>query len=317
MKNYRIIVLILAFLATFPAAYWLLDKYGLKSEKAAIEAYSSQFEDGARTSELSQAPSREIQQKPDASESGRAAGEYVDKVVREGESSAASELAAPPTAQQELSKGGYTTFFVIVFALLCLAFVFSRLNGNLAAGTLISATSKMLLGTLLLFGAGWLVIRLTVGVISALWFIIGPAIVVGVFLAFYNRGRNAMKRKASATSIRRSAADNAAARYDFMVLFAALIAMLIWAIVLWIIGEPSHYLVVPMASVCISILLLKFTKWRLWPLLSVVMVLLYALVYCVPACIGSAGGWFWQALVLTLLYLGLMVPMSNLYLRKG
>ncbi|MBR4659925.1 MAG: hypothetical protein IKO77_00635 [Bacteroidales bacterium] len=305
MKNFRVIILVVALVALIPSAYWLLDRYGLKSEKAAIAAVES----SEAQQQQQQSPEAEAQQ-PEAP------AHFEDIVVPEGHGRQVSDIQAPPAVDNQMSRSGYMTFVFIVFGLLAVALIFSMLSGNVVAGSLMGMTLRILLGTLAVFGIGYLIVRLTMGVVGIIWYFFAPLLVLALFLYFYNRGRNNARRKAAATSVRKSAADNAAARYDFMVLFASLIVMLVWTIVTWISGAPSHYLVVPMAAVCISILLLKFTRWRIWPLLAVLTVVLYTLLYCVPASFNPAAGWFWKAMVLTVLYLGLAVPMSNLYLRR-
>ncbi len=323
MKNFRVIILIVALVALIPSAYWLLDRYGLKSEKAAIAAVQEAEKAPQQAPEVNaetpaEAPVETPAETPaeHSADAAAPAQQFEDIVVPKGHGRQVSEIQAPPAVDNQMSHSGYMTFAFIVFGLLAIALIFSMLGGNIALGTLFGMTIRILIGTLLVFGIGYLIVRLTMGVVGIVWYFFAPLVVLAVFLYFYNRGRNSTRRKAASTSVRKSAADNAAARYDFMVLFASLLAMLVWTIVALITGNPSHYLVVPMAAVCLSILLLKFTRWRIWPLLAVLTVVLYTLLYCVPASFNPAAGWFWEAMILTVLYLGLAVPMSNLYLRK-
>ena len=161
-----------------------------------------------------------------------------------------------------------------------------------------------------------LIIRLTAGVISWLWGIGAPVIVVALFLWLYSRYRKISGDKAAEVSVRKSAYGAGEIRFAFRVVFASMGILLFTGLLALIFGQPSHYLFMPLALSALSILLWKLLKWRGFMLIGALTVVLYVLLYCVPGYISFTPGNYWPSLALTLLYLGLIVPLSDLYCRK-
>ena len=92
--------------------------------------------------------------------------------------------------------------------------------------------------------------------------------------------------------------------------------LLLSGIIALVVGEPSHYLFVPLAFSTLAVLLWRLLKWRGFMLIGALTIVLYVLRYCVPAHVSFTSGNYWPSLALTLLYLGLVVPLSDLYCRK-
>ena len=218
--------------------------------------------------------------------------------------------------QMTSSNAFYLTSCAVVFALFCVVFCLALLGGRLQMRPLMRVFLWLAAAGLLLVGVAFLIIRLTAGIISWLWGIGAPAIVVGLFLWLYFRYRKISGDKSAETSVRKSAYAAGEVRFGFRVLFASMGIVLITGIVALAIGQPSHYLFVPLAFATLAILLWRLLKWRGFMLIGALTILLYVLRYCIPEHISFTAGNYWPSLALTLLYLGMIVPLSDLYCRK-
>ena len=219
-------------------------------------------------------------------------------------------------AQMNSSNAVYLTSCAVVFSLFCVVFCLALLGGRLQIRPLMRVFLWIAAAGLLLVGVAFLIIRLTAGVISWLWGIGAPVVVIGLFLWLYFRFRKISGDKAAETSVRKSAYGAGEVRFGFRVLFASMGVVLITGIIALAVGQPSHYLFVPLAFATLSILLWRLLKWRAFMLFGALTILLYVLRYCVPEHISFTAGNYWPSLALTLLYLGMIVPLSDLYCRK-
>lgn len=212
--------------------------------------------------------------------------------------------------------GGYMTSCAVILAIFCISFCLSLLSGKLQISPLGKLLLWMGVGVLLLFGITYLIIKLTAGVISWLWGVGAPVIVAGLFIWLYFRYRRIAGEKAAVSSVRKSAAGVGEIKFDFRVLYSSMSLLLIISIIALIVGQPSAYMMLPLAFASLSILLWRLFKWRGFNLIGVITIVLYVVKYCIPAYISFSSDKFWPSLVLTLLYLGLIVPLSDLYCRK-
>ena len=220
------------------------------------------------------------------------------------------------TEQLTSANTAYVTSCAVVFSLFCVVFCLALLGGRLQIQPFVRVLLLMAAAVLLLLGFAFLIIRLTAGVISWLWGIGPPVVVIALFLWLYFRYRKIAGDKSAEVSVRRSAHGAGEIRFAFRVLFASMGVILLCGIIALIAGRPSHYLFVPLAFATISILLWRLLKWRGFMLAGVLTIVLYVLRYCVPAHISFTAGNYWPSLALTLLYLALVVPLSDLYCRK-
>ncbi|MBQ7576323.1 MAG: hypothetical protein IJT26_07310 [Bacteroidales bacterium] len=220
------------------------------------------------------------------------------------------------TAQMTTSNVGYLVSCAVAFSLFCVVFCLALLGGRLQMRPLLSLFLWMALAVLILVGVAVLIIRLTAGVISWLWGIGAPVVVIALFLWLYFRYRKISGDKAAETSVRKSASGAGEIRFSFRVLFASMGILLLTGIIALIVGQPSHYLFVPLSFATLAILLWRLLKWRGFMLIGALTIVLYVLRYCVPDQISFTAGNYWPSLALTLLYLGLVVPLSDLYCRK-
>ena len=220
------------------------------------------------------------------------------------------------TAQMTTANVGYVVSCAVAFALFCVVFCLALLGGRLQMRPLMRVLLWMAFAVLLLVGIAFLIIRLTAGVISWLWGVGAPVIVIALFLWLYFRYRKISGDKAAETSVRKSALGAGEIRFSFRVLFASMGILLVTGIIALIVGQPSHYLFLPLSFATLAILLWRLLKWRGFMLIGALTIVLYVLRYCIPAHISYTAGNYWPSLALTLLYLGLVVPLSDLYCRR-
>jgi len=224
--------------------------------------------------------------------------------------------AEKPVEQLTLADGGYMTSCAVILAIFCISFCLSLIGGKLQ----MSPFSRLLVGmgavVLLLIGVTYLIIKVTAGVISWLWGIGAPVIVAALFVWLYFRYRRIYGNQAAANSVRKSASGVGEIKFAFRVLYASMALLLIISVIALIVGQPTAYMMLPLAFASLSILLWRLLKWRGFNLIGAVTIVLYVVKYCIPAYISFSQDKFWPSLVLTLLYLGLIVPLSDLYCRK-
>lgn len=212
--------------------------------------------------------------------------------------------------------GLYILGCALTLALFCLVFTFSVIRGRIVLPPVFHLTLFSALWVVIVFGIAWLLVRFAAGIVGLAAFIGAPALIVALYLLFFFRGRKKAVRTASAAAVRRSAHSSAAVKYDYRLLFSALIVMLVVGIVALCAGEPTHILFFPVAAASLSFLLWRLLGWRGFLLLGFLAVELCALVYCVPMATGGAPGAFWKVLVLTLLYMSVLAPLADLYCTK-
>lgn len=230
----------------------------------------------------------------------------------------ASSYIPEPVPAEDFSfeHGGYTTSCAIILTLFLVSMTFSFINGRLNLSPLAKVLLFMGLGVLAFFGLAWLIIKLCGGIISTLWGIGAPVIVIAVSLWLYFHFRKRAGDKVSSNSVRRSATGSGEIKFDFKVLYSSLALLLCIGVIALLCDEPTHYLLLPMAFATLAIVLWKVFRWRGWMLVGILAVVLYVLKYCIPEYISFATDKFWPSMALTLLYLGITVPLADLYCRK-
>ncbi len=230
----------------------------------------------------------------------------------------ASGYVPKPVQADKLTfaSGGYATCCAVILGLFIVSMVLSFTNGRLQVSPLAKVLLWMGFGVALFIGIAWGIIKLTAGVISWLLGIGAPVIVVALSLWIYFIFRKKAGDKVSSGSIRRSATGSGEIKFDFKVLYSSMALLLVIGAVALIIGQPTHYLILPAAFAVLSIVLWKLFGWRGFMLIGVITTVLYIAKYCIPEYISFATDKFWPSLALTLLYLGLIVPLADLYCRK-
>ena len=230
---------------------------------------------------------------------------------------ASSYLPEPiPAERMNFSSSGYSTSCALVLGLFVLSMVLSCASGRLSMSPLSKLLLIMGVGVLFLVGMAFLIIKLTAGAITWLWGVGAPVIVIGLSLWLYFHYRKRAGEKASSGSVRRSASGSGEIKFDFKVLYSSMALLLVVALIALLAGAPTHYLVLPLAFATLATLLWKVSGWRGFLLLGVITTVLYIVKYCIPAYISFTTDKFWPSMALTLLYLGLIVPLSDLYCRK-
>ena len=225
--------------------------------------------------------------------------------------------AGEPFAEAFSFRNGlYILGCALTLALFCVAFTFSVLRGRIVLPPLFHLTLLFALWVLIVFGVAWLLVRFAAGIVGMAAYIGAPVLIVALFLLFFFSGRRKAVRTASAGSVRRSAHASAAVKYDYRVLFSALIVMLVVGVVALCTGNPTHTLFLPVAAASLAFLLWRLLQWRGFLLLGFLAVELCALVYCVPMAAGGAPGAFWRVALLTLLYASVLAPLGDLYSTK-
>ena len=215
-----------------------------------------------------------------------------------------------------LRNGLYILGCALTLALFCLAFTFSVIRGRIVLSPVFHLTLISALWVVIVFGVAWLLVRFAAGIVGMAAFIGAPVLIVALYLLFFFRGRRKAIRTASASAVRRSAHASAAVKYDYRVLFSALIVMLVVGIVALCTRESSHLLFIPISAASLAFLLWRLIGWRGFLLLGFLGVELCALLWCVPMATSGAPGAFWRVLVLTLLYLSILAPLGDLYCTK-
>ena len=222
----------------------------------------------------------------------------------------------PFTEAFSFRNGLYILGCALTLALFCVAFTFSVIRGRIALPPLFHLTLISALWVLIVFGVAWLLVRFAAGIVGLAAYIGAPVLIVALYLLFFFRGRRSAVRTASAGSVRRSAHSSAAVKYDYRVLFSALLILLVVGLAALCTGHHTHTLFIPVAAASLSFLLWRLLQWRGFLLLGFLAVELSALVYCVPIALHGEPGAFWRMAVLTLLYLSVLVPLGDLYSTK-
>ncbi|MBR4212962.1 MAG: hypothetical protein IKR82_03260 [Bacteroidales bacterium] len=226
-------------------------------------------------------------------------------------------IAGVPAAEAfSLRNGLYILICALSLAVFCVAFTFSVIRGRILVAPVLHLTLLSALWVLIVFGVAWLLVRFAAGIVGMVAYIGAPVLILAVYLPFYYRGRRKAVRNASVSAVRRSAHTTAAVKYNYRLLFSALLVLLLGGVVALCTGEATHYLFFPVAAASLSFLLWRLLSWRGFLLLGFLAVELCALVYCVPLASGVASADFWRIAVLTLLYLSVLVPLGDLYCTK-
>ena len=221
-----------------------------------------------------------------------------------------------PVSSMELSNTVYAVGCGIVLAVFSILLVFMMLSGMLLPVPLLFGGGIFLAAILMLTGLGLLLVRTASSAIDLVAYIGSPALITVIYLFVYFIFRRRAVTSAS-VSIRRSAAATAAVRYDFKVLYGALVASIVTAIVAACAGEPTHYLMIPIAITTLAFLLWRVCKLRLFLLLGFMALEYYILSTCIPAVSITSTTGFVKVLVLSLIYMSLLTPLADLYCHKS
>lgn len=230
----------------------------------------------------------------------------------------AQKLSVGESLVEALSfkNGLYILGCALTLALFCVAFTFSVIRGRIVLSPVFRLTLISALWVVIVFGVAWLLVRFAAGFVGLVAYIGAPVLIVGLYLLFFFRGRRKAIQTASSAAVRRSAHSSAAVKYDYRVLFSALLILLVVGIVALCTGHPTPALFLPLAAASLGFLLWRLAGWRGFLLLSFLAVELAALVLWIPAVTSGVAGGFWQMAVLTLLYMSVLTPLADLYCAK-
>ena len=230
----------------------------------------------------------------------------------------AQKLSAGESLVEAFSfrNGLYILGCALTLALFCVAFTFSVIRGRIVLSPVFHLTLLSALWVVIVFGVAWLLVRFAAGFVGLVAYIGAPVLIVGLYLLFFFRGRRKAIQTASSAAVRRSAHSSAAVKYDYRVLFSALLILLVVGIVALCTGNPTHALFMPLAAASLGFLLWRLAGWRGFLLLAFLAVELAALVFWIPAVTSGMPGGFWRMAVLTLLYMSVLTPLADLYCAK-
>lgn len=144
---------------------------------------------------------------------------------------------------------------------------------------------------------------------------VGVVLMVAVAAALYLRERRGVVRL-TAGSIRANAGDSAALLHATNSLYGALIVMFILALVLMsAIGENLMFFI-PLFAATVAIILYRTTRLRLWLLAAIALILLHALSFLYTLAMALTIGAFGAVLMLALLDVLVIIPLTELYMRR-
>lgn len=245
--------------------------------------------------------------------------EYVDKVVPQGGESAVAAVPdgyVPEVVRPYFGGVGYIVGCCIVLLVFILLLALATMSGMVMIVPVLLISLFTFAGAAVLFALGYFAVSLASGIVTLAVYIGVPAIIAALYLVvFFARKRKTVTATA-ANSVRRSASATAAVRYDFKVLYGAMMVSLVIAVIALCAGKPTQYIMVPLALSCTAVLLWRILKWRGFMLLGFLAIELFYLLYCVPLVSSAAAGWFWPILVVTLLHMSVMTPLADLYCHR-
>lgn len=218
------------------------------------------------------------------------------------------------------SNGLWVLIGAILFALLCLLFLFAVRAGRVKVRTMLVETGWMLLWYFGIWGLSMLawspkgepVLQLAQPV--WVWCPAAAVIALGFLLYFFKR-RKRFVDQASAYAIRRSAAGSGASKYCYALLFAgSLVASILCGIRVGC-GDSILHLLVPMCVTVLALLLYSLTQWKIWYALGGILILAYAFLW-MQSVLTYEGFGYMPLLAMIPLFLSMALPMFSLAFFK-
>lgn len=229
------------------------------------------------------------------------------------------------------SKGQYMVLNIIVFILFLLVFALEGVRGRLKALKVFKASLAILgigigvlvLGELIAYlcalisGAKFKLFGVMHGVsFDNVAMIVSVALMALVCVAVYISGRNKAIRKVS-SSMRASAASNAAAKYAFNSLYGTLALMFfLSAVLLFALGENLMFFI-PLTFAAAALILYRLTSLKLWMLCAIALILLHAFSFLYALAMALTIGAFGAVAMLAFFDIMVLVPMADIYLSSN
>lgn len=252
---------------------------------------------------------------------------YSDKAYFKAEDDTVN-FTVPLLGLFNFSKGMYKMINVIIFVLFLLVFALEGIRGRLKASKVFK-TSLVILGS----GIGVLALGELIAYISALvsgarFKLFGViqgitfdnvamaasvAVMTVICVMIYINGRTAAIR-ATAGSMRASAASNAAARYASNVLYGTLALMLVFsAALVFTLGENLMF-IIPLAFATAALILYRLTSLKLWLVCAIALILLHAFSFLYALAMALTIGAFGAVAMLAFFDFMVILPMADMYL---
>ena len=221
--------------------------------------------------------------------------------------------------QKELSLGLKTLFNAVTFMLYCIVLIFSIIGGKSRFVQSAVKGLKILIWLLILYIAGTLATRFVKTSMPSLVTWISTGVVGAVFIWRYFARRRRFANEVSGSSIRRSASGVGEVKYARTMLHGALLAAMAVTVLFFFLTLKSgdnYFILAPLGSILLCMILRKFCRWRGWLLVAIVSVTAQAIVFIYGTWAAYKFGALASALAFSLLYLALLVPLCDLYCRK-
>lgn len=218
------------------------------------------------------------------------------------------------------SNGLWVLIGAILFALLCLFFLFAVRKGRVKPRAMLVEAGWMLLWY---FGVVALSLLTYRPGGEALWtpekpvWLWCPAALVLLlgFLWYFLRRRKRFADQVSANAIRRSAAGSGASKFCHALLFAGALVATLVSIIRVACGDSILHLLVPMFVTVLTLLLFSLTGWKLWYALGGLLILCYAF-FWMQSVLAFDGFGYTPLLAMIPLFLSMALPMFSLAFYK-
>lgn len=226
--------------------------------------------------------------------------------------------AVPAVSDSALLAGsGYFICAGIASALFIALLLFASVRGWIVYAPMLWYSLVIFLAFWAIFALGCLAAAVASNLVGMAMYIGVPSLITVVYLLLFFRFRKKAVNSATSSSVRLSAASKGAVKYDFKLLYGGLTSLLAVALVELCLGEPTYFLMIPFSAVCLAIILWRLSGLRLFLLCGVLAVVLFVLVFCVPAVSGKENSAILRILVYSLLYLNLITPLADMYCQRN
>ncbi len=252
---------------------------------------------------------------------------YADKDCLKSENDTVN-FTVPVLGLFNFSKGMYKVLNAIVFVIFLIAFAFEGLRGRLKAMDVLKKSLLVLGVGLCVMALGEVTAYVCAAIARAKFSFFG--IVQGVkgdnlvmivslvlmavisVLVYITERRKAVRRTAS--SMRASAATNAAAKHANTLLYGTLALMFVLsAVLLFTIGENLMFFI-PLCCGAVAMLLYRSTSLKIWLVAAVALILLHAFSFLYALAMALTLGAFGAVAMLAFFDLMVLVPLADFYL---
>ena len=164
-----------------------------------------------------------------------------------------------------------------VLAVLCVCICFSVIRGKISARQVLTSLCRAVLFVACAALLGLLMSLIPfAGIWARVAYYATLAVVLASVVLVYIAGEKRAIRLATATSLRASAAANAAVRNARGWLYGASVATVLAAALLLAIGQPFYLIMIPVAIVALVLLIAGLLRWRIWYALGAIAIIAYA-----------------------------------------